>query len=100
MMIDQYIFSIILALLMALAGILAWKATHSTDSKFDLSTAFLDAEGKTSMSRIAQFAALTVSTWAFAYLTVGGKLTEWFMTAYLAAWVANGIGSKWLDKKD
>lgn len=92
-------FGVILALLFLLGARLAWKATHS-ESRFDFSQIFMDADGKTSMARVAQFSALVVSTWAFVYLTVGDKMTEWYFAGYMAAWVVNGLGSKWIDGKD
>ena len=91
-------FSIVLALLGILASVLAWKATHSGESRFNFEEAFLDTNGKTSISRIGMFSALVVSTWAFVYMTVDGKMTEWYFTGYMGAWVLNGLGSKFLDK--
>lgn len=96
--ITRPVFGLIMLLLVVLAGIMAWKATHSTRSKFSLTDAFLDHTGKTSFARIGQFSALAVSTWAFVFLTVDGKLTEWFFLGYMSIWVGNGIGHKWLDK--
>lgn len=96
--ITKPIFGVVMLLLVVLAGIMAWRATHSIKSKFSLTEAFLDHNGKTSFARIGQFSALAVSTWAFVFLTVDGKLTDWFFTSYMLAWVGNGIGHKWLDK--
>lgn len=89
---------IVLILLCILAAIMAHKATHS-DSKFDFAQAFLDADGKTSMARICTFTALAVSTWALVALVQTDKLTEWFYTTYLGAFVLNGTVNKWIDKK-
>lgn len=91
-------FGLTLILLCVLAAILAYKATHS-DSKFDFAQAFLDADGKTSMARICTFTALSVSTWALVALVQTDKLTEWFYTAYLGAFVLNGTVNKWIDSK-
>lgn len=96
--IPKSLFGLILVLLCVLAAILAYKATHNAHSKFDLASAFLDAEGKTSMARIGQFTALAVSTWGFAFLTVEGKLSEAYFTMYVMTWVGNGLGNKWLEK--
>ena len=90
-------FGVALVLLCILAAILAYKATHG-EGKFDFAQAFSDADGKTSMGRICVFVALTVSTWAMVALVQSDKLTEWFYTAYLGAFVVNGLGSKFLDK--
>jgi hypothetical protein len=93
------VLSIILALLLTLAALLAWRATHSNSSKFDFESAFIDPNGKTSMGRIGQFTALAVSTWAFVYLVANGDMTEWFFGLYMSAWVGNSLGNKWLEKK-
>lgn len=97
-LISRNVMNLVLGMLVILAGIMAYRASHSKGSKFSLDDAFMDASGKTSLGRISTFAALAVSTWGFVFLTLEGKLSEWFMTAYLAAWVGNGIGHKWLDK--
>jgi len=39
-----------------------------------------------SLGRVGQFVALLVSTWGFVALTVEGKLTEWYVTAYMLVW--------------
>jgi len=91
-------FGIVLILLVVLAWILAWKATHS-NSDFDFSSAFVDRDGKTSMGRIGIFTALICSTWAFVYLVLNDKITEWYFTGYMGAWVLQGIGSKWVENK-
>lgn len=96
--ITKPVFGLIMLLLVILAGIMAFKATRSTKSKFSLTEAFLDRNGKTSFARIGQFSALAVSTWAFIFLTLEDKLTEWYFTGFMLAWVGNSLGHKWLDK--
>lgn len=96
--IPKSLFGLILVMLCILAAILAYKATHNANSKFDLASAFLDADGKTSMARIGQFTALAVSTWGFAYLVIAGKMTDIYYTTFMSCWVINSIGNKWLEK--
>lgn len=96
--IPKITFGAILIALCVLAAVLAWKATHG-DGKFDFAQAFLGADGKTSMARICTFTALAVSTWALVALVQTDKLTEWFYTAYLGAFVLNGTVNKWIDSK-
>lgn len=91
-------FGVVIILLVILAGILAWKATHS-NSNFDFASAFLDPDGKTSIGRIGIFTALSVSTWGFVYLILNDKMTEFYYTGYMGAWVLQGVGSKWLETK-
>lgn len=95
--ITKPVFGLIMLLLVALAGIMAWKATHNVKSKFSLTDAFLDKNGKTSFARIGQFSALTVSTWGFVYLVVDGKMSAWYFQGFMLTWVGNGLGHKWLD---
>ena len=80
--------------LVVLGAVMAFKATRAQTSKFRFDDAFLDENGKTSMGRVAVFVALAASTWGFVALVQEGKLTEWYMTAYIGAFVVNGIGSK------
>lgn len=94
------ILGVIFALLITLAGLLAYKASHTAGSKFNLDEAFTDATGKTSMARICTFTALATTTWALVALVQSGKLTEWFLAAYLGAFVLNGVASKYIEKKD
>ena len=91
-------FAVVIVMLLAVAFRLAYKATHNAKSKFSFEECFLDLNGKTSLARIGTFFALAVSTWAFAFMTLDGKLTEWYMTSYMGAWVINGLGNKFLDK--
>lgn len=97
--IPALLFGLILIALCILAISLAWKATRNRGSKFDFAQAFLSDDGKTSMARIGQFVALSVSTWAFVYMTSQGKLTEWFFNGYMLVWAATGISNKFIDRK-
>lgn len=98
--IEKPIFGLIMVLLSTLAAIMAWRATHNKDSDFNFTEAFLDDRGKTSHARIAYFVALTCSTWAFVFMTLNDKITEWYFTGYMVAWVFGSLGNKWLDKKE
>lgn len=39
-----------------------------------------------SLGRVGQFIALLTSTWGFIALTIDGKLSEWYVTAYMLVW--------------
>ena len=94
------IMGFMLGLLCLVAYRISYKASKNPDNKFNLGEAFTDATGKTSMGRLALFVALVVSTWALIALVMTDELTEWFLTAYLGAFVLNGVGSKMADKKN
>jgi hypothetical protein len=92
---------VLLGLLILLAGLLAWRADKSEKSNFRLEDLVLDTKtGLASLSKVGQFIALSVSTWAFAYLTISGKLTEWFYTTYMMAWAGTSLAHKWIDQQE
>ena len=91
----------IVILLICIAGVtLSYFATRSKKFKFSLDDMFLDRYGKTSMSKFSLFVALVVSTWGFVALVQNGNMSEWYMTAYIGAFVVNGLGSKFIGSKD
>lgn len=74
---------------------LSWHRTDSVD--FDLRQAVTDSvTGKLSVEKIAFMTALCVSTWGFVSLTLEGKLTEWYFSAYMLAFAATRIASQGL----
>jgi hypothetical protein len=97
-MTETYIMGGLLFWLLVVAWRISAGASRNPDNKFDLSESFTDDNGKTSMARISVFVALVVSTWVLVALVVTNRLTEWFYTAYIGAFVINGIGSKFADK--
>lgn len=56
-------------------------------------------DGRISESKLARFVAFAISSWAFVFLIITEKMTEWFFFGYMAAWVSNAIFSKYIDKK-
>ena len=94
------IMGMMLVLLFLVAYRISRKASQDPNNKFSFGEAFTDATGKTSMGRLAVFVALVVSTWALIALVMTDELTEWFLSAYLGAFVINGVGSKLADKKN
>lgn len=68
------------------------------NSRFDVND-LITANGKASLEKTAQFTAFLISSWAFIYLTLTSKLTEWFLTIYMSAWVANLAIMKYLDSR-
>lgn len=93
------VLGIVLALLVLLAGILGWKATRSTKSKFNFEDLLLDENNRTSLYKVGQFTALIVSTWGFVYLTLAYKLTEFYFGLYMAAWTGANVANKWVEQR-
>ena len=87
---------LILALAVVLFGVMLWQWNRDRKNKFSLLD-YLCKEGRASISKTGQFAALCVSTWAFVYLTQQGKLTESYFTLYIATWATAKAVDKGLD---
>lgn len=45
------------------------------------------ATGEASDSKFRLNIAFAITAWAFVYLTMDGKLTEWYVAGFLTAWV-------------
>lgn len=84
-----------------LAGVLlAWRATRNQGSRFNFEDILLDSRtGRTSLSKVGQFIALSVSSWGFVFLTLAGKLSEWYFTTYMLAWAGANVASKWINNQ-
>ena len=74
---------------------------HVSDGPFDFRKALLDpATGAISFSRLGQLTALVASTeWGF-YEVVNGRMTQWYLLAYLGAWAGVAVYSKWQDSQN
>lgn len=64
------------------------KAHFSENTEFDvMKLVMYDQDGKLSDSKARLNGAFGITSWAFIYLTMNDKLTEWYVTVFLAAWV-------------
>lgn len=71
------------------------KAQKSKTSPIDFTDLFIDPKtGKMGGSEFRINAAFMVTSWALIYLTIKGTLTEWFIAAYLTAFVADRVFSR------
>lgn len=74
---------------------------HVQDGKFDFRLALVDpATNAISFSRLGQLTALVASTEWGMYEAVKGRLTEWFVVAYLGAWAGVAVYGKWQDSQN
>ena len=93
---SQELFVVAILLIFMCGVVVTYKATKSKQFKFSLDDMFLNSKGKTSLAQFSIFTALIVSTWGFVALVQEGKMTEWYMTAYLGAFVLHGLGTKYI----
>ena len=66
--------------LLALLVMWHWQRSHP---KFDLSDLVTGDNGKVSATKFIQTATWVIASWGFVTLTQDGKMTEWYMAAYL-----------------
>ncbi len=92
----EYLMPILLGLGLCLFGVMLWRWNNEPNNNFNVLD-FLCKDGRASISKTGQFAALCVSTWAFVYLTLAGKLSESYFTLYIATWAAAKAVDKGLD---
>lgn len=78
------------AALLIVALMIAWsiyRAHRSSDIQFNIFDPLMDG-GRVSRIGCAFMATLVVTSWIMVRLTLDGKMTEGYMAAYCAAWVA------------
>jgi len=85
----RYIWSA-LSLLALISIVVSVVRAHFDESNgFDIMKLFaFDSDtGKMSDSKVKINSAFVVTSWAFIFLTMNDKLTEWYVAVYLSAWV-------------
>lgn len=78
------IFSLLIIFCM-IAVVVKWH--FSKTSPINLADMFLDESGKIGSSKTRLNSAFIIASWAMIYMVVKGSLTEWYLAAYLAAFV-------------
>lgn len=73
---------------LALVSLIRMHRNKDMPSLNDLITS-TDRKGKVRLDprKCFEAGAFLTTTWAFVFLTASGKLTEWFLTVYVGAWV-------------
>ena len=66
--------------------IILYKWHNSADNTFDLTDTLLGPDGKVSLYKVGQAAALIVSTWAFIIMVQKDKMTEYYFYGYMTIW--------------
>lgn len=85
-------------LILALAW-LSYDCNKDPSNKINVVDLFL-TKGKLDGSKTRLNLAFLFSSWAMMFLTFYDKLTEWFFTAYIAAWVIDRHGSRSTKQED
>lgn len=78
-------------------GAIIWNLHKDKDNQVDIKD-LICANGKLSERKFTRFSAWMVSTWAFVYLVIDNRFSEWFFAGYMAIWTGNALFSKWLDQ--
>lgn len=82
-------------LVIGLIAIFFYQAHKSEKNSFYFPDLFLDQKtGKIGGSEFRINVAFMVTSWALIFLTLKGNLTEWFIAAYLTAFVADRMFSR------
>ena len=68
------------------------------NNTFDLTDALLGEDGRVSLYKIGQAAALIVSTWAFIILVQRDKLSEYYFYGYMGVWSGINLAKNLLQK--
>lgn len=94
---NAYLPNLTLLLIVLLVGLvlLRWQKSHPA---FDLADLLTGDNGKVSLSKFGQAAALVVSTWGFAVLVQQGKLTEFYFVGYMTVWAGYRLVQAKIEK--
>lgn len=94
----EYVPVLALMVIILLIGVALsrWQRSHE---KFDLADLVTGDNGRVSLSKCGQAAALAVSTWGFVVLVQQGKLTETYFLGYMTVWSGARLMQTFVEKK-
>ena len=81
-----YLTEISLALITLVCCFVLIKWHTNPNNTFNLTDTLLGPDGKVSLYKIGQAAALIVSTWAFIIMVQKDKMTEYYFYGYMGIW--------------
>lgn len=95
---EEYGAAIMLVVLAVFVAIMLyrWQKNHPD---FDLADLLTGENGKISLAKFGQCAALVVSTWGFAVLVQQGKLGEFYFIGYMTVWSGYRLVQEIMTKK-
>ena len=90
---------ILLALLIIMIMVTLIQMTRNPNDSFDLKD-LVSSDGRLDEKKFTRFGAWVISTWGFVYILVSDvkNLPEWYFVGYMAAWVANAVMDKYMNK--
>ena len=91
MTIEPQTFGVVFALLIVLAILLIWRSLRKMNADsanpYDWHDLLME-NGRASKAAHVMMGAFAVTTWAFVYMTLTGRMTEGMYGLYSAAWIA------------
>lgn len=81
-----YLTELSLALITVVCVTILIKWHNNPENRFDLTDCLMGEDGKVSLFKIGQAAALIVSTWAFIIMVQKDKMTEYYFYGYMGVW--------------
>jgi hypothetical protein len=92
----KFLWAVFSFFIVAALVISAIRAHLSDENSFDLFKLFaIDSSTKLlSDSKARLNSAFLITSWAFVYLTLSDKLTEWYVAVFLTAWVSDRVAAR------
>jgi hypothetical protein len=94
----NYSIELSLAAITLVIFLLLYKWHNNPNNTFDLTDALLGEDGKASLYKIGQAAALIISSWAFIVMVQRDKLTEFYFYGYMGVWSGINLAKNLLGK--
>lgn len=93
-----YLTEISLLIIALVCCVVLFRWHNSSTNTFDLTDVLVGPDGKASLYKIGQAAALLVSTWAFVIMVQRDKLTEFYFYGYMGIWSGINLIKNILNK--
>jgi hypothetical protein len=97
-MVETYGSAVLLGVIAIAACYMLYRWQHNHPN-FDLSDLLTGDNGKVSLAKFGQAAALIVSTWGFVALVQQGKLTESYFVGYMGIWAGYRLAQSAIGKQ-
>jgi len=92
--IDPSTVALVVGTALVLAVVISW---HRSDDDFKLQQMLVDnVSGRVSIEKVGYTVALAIGSWGFIALTLGGKMTEGYFTAYLGVFALSRVAASGL----
>jgi hypothetical protein len=92
--IDPSTAALVVGTVIVLAVVISW---HRSNNDFQLQQMLVDnVSGRVSIEKVGYMTALAIGSWGFIALTLSGKMTEGYFTAYLGVFALSRVASSGL----